>query len=124
MANSANDFYTSVKALLNNNSNEIDLRNAASRVYYSIYHDVINQLNINPVSDGKNGVHKSVSNGLLKAPSRKVVQIGYKLDFAKKIRSNADYDLCRDFSYSDVLTLIELRDAISNLLQEHIKQSA
>lgn len=100
---SGSEFLQSAQSYLSNNT-EIHYRNAASRAYYAIYHEITGKLRNIPEPQGT-GVHQSLYNYLVSVNKgeedfcpRALKGIGYQLNQCKAIRTRADYLTGEDFS--------------------------
>lgn len=117
MAVMPHDFLTSAKLLITN-SEEIDFRNAASRAYYSAFHNAeakIRRLNVK--TDKRYGYHQCVIEIFIQNRDMRFRKIGTMLQKCKRKRTDADYKLHAQFSKRDAMQTIELTEKIVNRIK-------
>lgn len=114
-------FLDSAEALLRGTS-EVDLRNAASRAYYSVYHACKDLASSLPDFTGENigGVHAKLIRrfencpitGIYKETGRAYRSLGYQLQQMKAERTRADYELHLNFDQNRAETAIAMAHRI------------
>ena len=95
-------------AALGQRESEVDLRNAASRAYYTAYHQC-RRLAQNPrlrPAPGSGGAHRRVIDALTGSQDRNLKTLGYMLEQCRKLRVTADYDIDGVFLSDDARTAL------------------
>lgn len=103
------EFFTFGVSLLNSDSSEVQLRTAASRIYYSGYHAVLQMVDqycsdLSAAEKVGKGVHAVLIERLDGKSKdvqfdRALKRLSAALKAAKDLRSQADYELQRSFNY-------------------------
>ncbi|BBE51193.1 hypothetical protein OYT1_ch1648 [Ferriphaselus amnicola] len=132
MANCAQDFLTLACEMQVSATNEIGMRTAANRAYYSVYHNAKNIKNLVnlPDSQGAGGVHAKLFRSLEECKPRhssmqtEIRQVGiFATRQLKTLRTDADYDI--DITFDKVKmdeTIAKsqlLMGKISTILSQH-----
>ncbi len=88
---------------------ELDWRNAASRAYYAAFHRsrfLIEEQGLQPIQS--HSAHLDVIEALKdRANSGDLKSVGYMLDFCRKLRIVADYEIQAAFPKGDADTALE-----------------
>ncbi|NQZ89063.1 MAG: hypothetical protein HRT54_15915 [Colwellia sp.] len=113
--------------LINNESEEFDIRNKASRLYYYLFHSIREFIDT-PLYDAKGGTHAQLANtliqGYLSHPEKmKYIRLGVLMKTCLSIRCEADYDIQDEFS---IVSIESLEDNIGDAIQilDQLKASA
>lgn len=120
MAVTSKDFFESVRLDFTSDK-EMRLRNAASRIYYSLYHKAICELNIMVRTRKKMGVHESVIRDLFDTKDPVLIKIAAKLKASKDIRVEADYFIDDEFTLTHVETVLGHASVIEQLITQYNK---
>lgn len=89
---------------------QIDLRNAISRAYYSMYHAarLVGERYPDPNRGIGMGEHERLCKRFIHAKGdRKAVAVGYVLQSAKTARRRADYDLSASVTHEEACDVME-----------------
>jgi len=95
-------------------SREIDYRNASSRAYYCAFHMCRTLLEKLPHTQHSIGSsHEKVIADLLSYPDKRIKKLGRKLEQAKTLRHQADYQLNIPFYRSSAKQVLRHAEEIS-----------
>lgn len=118
MSVSSADFLASASALKKSGA-EIDFRNCVSRAYYSAYHaarPIAESHFPDPNAHLRMGDHERLSERFKAARTKSALSVTYILEFLKRERRRADYDLGAKFNEHDAeQSLTKARDFAGHL---------
>jgi len=118
MSNIPKDFINSSASKIGKDSLEIDLRNACSRAYYSVFHTanvVAEKKGLPKPRPNKKGTHEKLADRYLQVPYLRAV--GDKIHLLHKRRCWADYDIDIDIRLADTEHHIKLCENIISRLE-------